>query len=394
METKQSMVCMRRLLDMQKSFVVVLCLVLMGLIGAVDRMTGRDFALSAVYLLPICWATWVGGAGIGAIFAASGAATWFVTDRASGFVYTHALTPYWNALMLFVLYAVVVGLLAAFKRAHYHLEKVVEERTAALQLEMKERRQLEAAQLQSERLAVVGSMAAQVAHEVRNPLGSITLNLDLIEREISAVAGADERLGDEARTLLRDTRAEVRRIQRVIQDYLQFARLPKLNKQPIDLNEFLGLKLTFLEAELEQAGVTVQTHFDPALTTLNGDGEQLWQAVLNLVRNACEAMPDGGKLVIGTWRDNKRVLLRVTDNGRGMSKDARDHLFQPFFTTKREGTGLGLALVQQIVTEHGGFVECESAKGKGSTFTICLPLGTETLRAPDQEADLIYENAP
>jgi len=96
--------------------------------------------------------------------------------------------------------------------------------------------------------------------------------------------------------------------------------------------------------------------------------------VLNLVRNSLEAMPDGGELIIGTWSDSARALLRVSDNGKGMTADQVQRVFEPFFTTKKEGTGLGLALVQQIVTEHGGHIECESASGKGSTFTIFLPL--------------------
>ena len=122
----------------------------------------------------------------------------------------------------------------------------------------------------------------------------------------------------------------------------------------------------------------LRTHFDPALTSINADAEQLWQSVLNLVRNSLEAMPDGGELIIGTWSDSARALLRVSDNGKGMTADQVQRVFEPFFTTKKEGTGLGLALVQQIVTEHGGHIECESASGKGSTFTIFLPLMEKT----------------
>lgn len=159
-----------------------------------------------------------------------------------------------------------------------------------------------------------------------------------------------------------------------MEDYLQFARLPKLQRQSVALNEFLETKLDFLTAELERDKVKFRTHFDPALPVVNADAEQLWQAMLNLIRNGRQAMPDGGELTIGTWHDSGRILLRVTDNGKGMTEEQLKQLFVPFFTTKREGTGLGLALVQQIATEHGGHVECESHVGRGSTFTVFLPL--------------------
>ncbi len=283
---------MQRLFLWPKPVTFVLALALTWFIGSVDYLTGRDFALSAFYLLPICWATWAAGRGFGILLAIISAVTWFIADLISGFIYAHPLTPYWNALMLFVFFLVVVCLLAAFQKAHYHLEETVEQRTAALQAEIKERKRLEAAKLQAERLAAVGTMAAQVAHEVRNPLGSITLNLDLIYKEIDMMAEGNGHLPDEGRTLVKDMRSEVRRIQRVIEDYLQFARLPKLQRKPVDLNAFLDEKLAFLCAELEQSKVKLRTHFDPALTAVNADAEQMWQTVLNLIRNSRDAMAE------------------------------------------------------------------------------------------------------
>jgi signal transduction histidine kinase len=252
----------------------------------------------------------------------------------------------------------------------------VQQRTAALQAleaEIEERKRLEAAKLQAERLAVVGNMAAQVAHEVRNPLGSITLNLDLIRKEIDRMADDNVHSPNEGRVLIEDMREEVCRIGRVIEDYLQFARLPKLQRQPLALDAFLDQKLAFLCTELERADIKLHTHFDPASGAINADGDQLWQAVLNLIRNSCEAMPGGGELTVGTRRDGAQVLLRVSDNGKGMTEEQRQQVFTPFFTTKTKGIGLGMTLVHQIVTEHGGHIECQSTTGKGCTFTIFLP---------------------
>ena len=370
----------RRLFAPPKSVVVGLGWVLMLLIGSLDHMTGRDFAVSPYYILPICWVAWVAGRVAGVWLAVASTATWFASDMLSGYFYEHALTPVWNAMMFLILFLIVVYLISGFKEAHYHLEETVRRRTAALESEIEERKRLEVAKLQAERLAMVGTMAAQVAHEVRNPLGSITFNLDLIHREIDQLVKGEGHSPKESRTLITEMREEVRRIQRVIEDYLQFARLPKLQKTPVDLNAFLGQKLTFLGTETARTNVNLRTHFDPALKTINVDAEQLWQAMLNLIRNSREAMPCGGELTIGTWRDGRQALVRITDTGNGMNPEQLKQLFVPFFTTKREGTGLGLALVQQIVTEHGGHVECESTVGQGSTFTLFLPLEAKQLK--------------
>lgn len=361
-------------LSLPKPVVFILASVLILLIGIFDYATGREIHISAFYIIPICWATWRMGLRVGLIMATAGALVWWVAEILTGFPYVHWEIPYWNSLMLLSLYMVVVYLLSAFQTAHYHLEETVQQRTAALKAEIAERKQAEQAKLQAERLAVVGVMAAEVAHEVRNPLASITLNLNLIQKEILKLAGEREELTREGRALVDDMREEVLRIQRVIEDYLQFARLPKPDRRPVALNEMLEQKLNFVSVELDRAGAKLRTHFDPALKTINVDAGQLWQATLNLIRNSLEAMPEGGELTVGTWRESGHARLRVTDTGKGMTENQLKQVFTPFFTTKPRGTGLGLALVQQIATEHGGHVECDSAPGKGSTFTIVLPL--------------------
>ena len=208
---------------------------------------------------------------------------------------------------------------------------------------------------------------------VPNPLGSITLNLDLIQKEIARLAKGGHS-PEEGSGLVAEMREEVRRIQRVLEEYLQFARLPKPQLRPVQLNEFLAQKLDFMNGTFERAGVKRQTHFDPAVKTISADAGQLWQAALNLIRNSLDAMPEGGELTVGTWGEGGQVRLRVTDTGKGMSEEQLKKVFAPFFTTKPGGTGLGLAMVQQIAAEHGGHLECESTQGKGSAFTIFLPV--------------------
>jgi PAS domain S-box-containing protein len=236
-----------------------------------------------------------------------------------------------------------------------------------------ERKRLEQAMLQSERLAVVGTMSAKVAHEIRNPLGSITLNLDLVRKEIQRLAATSQHSSSEGQTLLDEIRDEVRRIQRVIEDYLRFARMPKLARKTTPLNDFLEQKLAFMGATFEQARVQCLTEFSPAVTTVKADTEQLWQALLNLIRNALEAMPDGGKLVIATRLETGEVAIRISDTGKGMSDEQMRRLFEPFSSTKAQGTGLGLAMAQQIAMDHGGRIECTSEVDKGSTFTVYVP---------------------
>jgi signal transduction histidine kinase len=254
------------------------------------------------------------------------------------------------------------------------LEQTVQQRTSALQSEIAERKRLEQANLQAERLAMVGTIAAEVAHEVRNPLGSIKLNLDLIGKQIETLAETSRHPAEEGRTLVHEMREEVHRIQRVIEDYLRFARLRNPQRKPVSLNEFLEQKLAFMGSAFENAGVRLHTDFDAGLKTINADAEQLWEALLNLVRNSLEAMPRGGALAISTRKRAGEVSLSVADTGQGMSEEDLKQVFVPFFTTKPRGTGLGLPLTQQILHAHGAVLECASIAGKGTTFTIRFPL--------------------
>ena len=343
-------------------------------LGLVDYLTGREWAISALYLLPTCLAGWVVGRSAGLAVGALCAGVWFLSDVFGGPAYQHPLIPVWNAIMLFVFFFVVVWLLVAFRSSHYHLEQTVECRTAALRAEIEERKRLEQAKVQAERLAVVGSMAAQVAHEVRNPLGSISLNIDLIGQELDAFANSNGHSAAECQVLLREMRSQVLRIRQVVQEYLRFARMPKSERAKVSLKRFLEEKLNFVQPLLDQKHVNLRSTLDPNLPPVYVDAEQLWEAFLNLIRNALDAMPDGGNLTVSAQRNGAEALVSVSDNGRGMTQDEARNLFVPFFTTKSDGTGLGLAYVQRVINEHGGRIDCATARGKGSTFSIQLPL--------------------
>jgi signal transduction histidine kinase len=347
-------------------------------LGVVDYITGREWAVSAFYLLPTCLAAWVVGRSAGFAVGALCAGVWYLSDVFGGPAYQHPLIPVWNAIMLFVFFFVVVWFLTAFRSSHYYLERTVERRTAALLAEIEERKRLEQAKLQGERLAVVGSMAAQVAHEIRNPLGSISLNLDLIERELNVCANSNGSSANECRVLLHEMRSQVARIRQVLQEYLRFARMPKSQRAVVSLKGFLEEKLNFVQPLLDQKHVDLRRTLDPNLPPVCVDADQLWEAVLNLIRNALDAMPDGGSLTVSAQKHGEEALISISDNGRGMSEEEARRLFVPFFTTKSDGTGLGLAYAQRVINEHGGRIDCATARGKGSTFSIQLPLAVGT----------------
>ena len=343
-------------------------------LGVLDYVTGRELAISAFYLLPTCLAAWAAGRLAGFAIGALCTAAWLISDLLNGAVYHHALIPVWNAIMLFAFFFVIVWLLTAFRDSHDFLEQTVERRTSALRAEMEERRRLEHAKLQAERLAVVGSLAAKVAHEIRNPLGSISLNLDLLGEELNTLADSSARSPEQCRTLLREMRSQILRITQVLQEYLQFARMPKPQRAAVSITNLLEEKLNFMQPLLAEKDVELKKAFDPDLPPVEADPEQLWEALLNLIRNAVDAMPHGGNLGVSANRSDSKALIRISDTGLGMTKEQARNLFVPFFTTKRDGTGLGLAHTLQIINEHGGKIDYTTAPGKGSTFTIELPL--------------------
>ncbi len=357
-----------------KVLATVAAVALATILGVLDYLTGREWAISAFYLLPTCVAAWMAGRWVGFAVGALCTGAWFFSDLFNGATYRSPLIPVWNAVMLFIFFLVVVWLLTAFQRSHYLLEQTVEQRTAALRTEIKERKRLEHANLQAERLGVVGSMAAQVAHEIRNPLGSISLNLDLIGDELHAFADSSSNSTAECEVLLREMRSQVLRIRQVLQEYLRFARMPKSERAAVSLQAFLEEKLNFVQPLLDQKRVDLSRTLDPNLPPVHVDSEQLWEAILNLISNALDAMPDGGNLTVSAQRHGAEALVSVSDNGRGMTEEEARHLFVPFFTTKSDGTGLGLAYTQRVVNEHGGKIECATERGKGSTFSIQLPL--------------------
>ena len=235
------------------------------------------------------------------------------------------------------------------------------------QLLIKQRYEL----IRSERLATIGKMSSQIAHEIRNPLSSIGLNTELLEEELSE-EGEGSRL-TESRPLLTAIRAEVDRLADVTEQYLRFARVPKPELSSEDVNALVRDLTAFMEQEFVSNSVELIVDLSSKLPRVAADRDQLRQAIINLLRNAMEAIGNDGVVNVSTRLEGAAVAIDIQDSGPGIEKDSIENIFDPFFTTKTDGTGLGLPLVLQVVREHGGDVTCRSSPEQGTVFSIVLP---------------------
>src|SRR2546421_6558177 len=230
--------------------------------------------------------------------------------------------------------------------------------------------------VRSERLAAIGRIAAQITHEIRNPLSSISLNA---EELAEGLRGSQE---PGAAALCEAIVREVDRLAAVTEEYLRYARLPKPQLVRADLNDAVRDLLDFVRPELTSAGISLEQRLADDLPEVLADVGQIRQLLLNLIRNAREAMAGGGAVLVGTRFAEGDVFVEVRDSGPGIPPERPPRIFHPFFTTKERGTGLGLALAQEIAQEHGGQLTCESAPGQGTTFTLRLPPAPEEAARP------------
>lgn len=217
----------------------------------------------------------------------------------------------------------------------------------------------------AERLAAIGKLAAHVNHEIRNPLNSMRLNVELLEEDLADAP-------DEARQVLASVSHEVERLTAITEQYLRLARVPDPALEPGQLRPVVDELLRFLGPEMQRAGIEVQLT-SASLPEVQMDQDQLRQALLNLLRNAREAMPEGGTVQLRLLADADGAVIEIDDAGSGIAEADRDNIFDLFFTTKQHGTGLGLPLTQQIVVAHGGTIRCQPSERGGTCFRVWLP---------------------
>lgn len=237
------------------------------------------------------------------------------------------------------------------------------------------RKQTEA-QIESERLNAFTLLAAGVAHELGNPLNSLTIHLQLLERRIRKIGRPAEGLKEHLGVAM----SEIKRLDFIIGQFLAAIRPSQPQMQRTQLNELIHESVRFLQPELEAAKVKVKCELRADLPAMPLDAGQMKQAFYNLIRNACQAMPKGGKLTITSSFTDFEVRVSFDDTGKGISAEQMGKLFQPFSTTRPTGTGLGLLIVRRIVREHGGEIDIESREGEGTRVSLWLPLVEKKVR--------------
>jgi len=263
----------------------------------------------------------------------------------------------------------------------YSVPLVIESRTegddagervghAIILRDITESRRTEQQTIESERLNALTLLAAGVAHEIGNPLNSLNIHLQLIEREARKLNGAKRA---ELQESVEVARAEINRLDSIISQFLRAIRPTRPQLRPENINSIVEEAVRFLALEIKDRDIVVEQELRSDLPLLEIDRDQMKQAFYNVIKNSFEAMKSRGILRIRTDVDESHVIVRFTDTGGGISAENLSRVFEPYFTTKTSGTGLGLLIVRRIVREHGGEMSIESSEGKGLTLTIRLP---------------------
>jgi signal transduction histidine kinase len=253
------------------------------------------------------------------------------------------------------------------RRAREEVERLNEELKGTLERLQTTQDEL----LVSERMATVGRLSLKVAHEVRNPISAIELNAGMLGEIVGSHSEAEI---EEARHLVAAIRDQVTALDALTEGYLAFARFPRPQFEEDSVNHLLEELADFVRPVAGSQGLTVRVETDPAVPMLEMDRALLRQAIMNLVKNAFEALSAGGEVRIASRRDGDHATISVSDSGPGITPEVGERLFEAFFTTKPQGTGLGLGIARQIIEEHGGELQWANGPGGGATFTVRLPV--------------------
>jgi len=235
---------------------------------------------------------------------------------------------------------------------------------------LREERALEEKLREAEHLSGIAQLAKSIAHEIRNPLNFISLSIDHLKKKYMPQANEDKA---QFETLIVSIKHEIQRLNKLVGDFLEYGKPMRLSLQVTDIGNLIGEVLELVRAKAEKDGIRI-TYRNGEIPVLSVDPELIKTCIFNIILNAFQAMPEGGDLTLITETSNGKAYIIVEDTGEGVSKENMQKLFDPFFSTKRTGLGLGLAMTKRVVEEHGGKTDFQSMEGKGSVMTISLPV--------------------
>jgi signal transduction histidine kinase len=334
---------------------LALAFMLIGFAGSIDSVYWP------VLLLPVVSAA--------TLFGVIGTTLCAVAAGAAYLVFLHWVQNPWEVipgtvprLVLLAMIGNLANSVAEDLRSQTRKSRAAAEQLAAANLQLQ---QAEEEKRRADRLAALGQLSAGLAHELRNPLGTIRASSEMLTRSLTAE-------NDVAREVAGFIASEVDRCNSLITRFLQFARPLQLQVAQADLAQMLDRAVTM--AEREAAGIAFYRNYQPDIPPFPFDAELLEHAFYNLLINAAQASPPGGVVTLKTRADRADAEVSIIDRGCGIDPAQRDNIFNPFFTTKPQGVGLGLAIVSKIVDEHGGNITVESELGKGSIFRVILPM--------------------
>lgn len=222
----------------------------------------------------------------------------------------------------------------------------------------------------AERLAELGTLTGGLAHEIKNPLSTVQLNLQLLQEDLSPDNPAYTRLVNRLKTV----QGETSRLREILDDFLRYAGRLEVDRRPVELNGLLEELVDFFSPQAHAQRVQIRLRKSPTPVTANVDPRLIKQALLNLMLNGVQAMPEGGELILSVSAAPGEAQIDVIDTGAGISPETAEKIFQAYYSTKKGGTGLGLPMAKRIIQEHGGTISVRGEPGKGSDFTLRLPL--------------------
>jgi len=245
-----------------------------------------------------------------------------------------------------------------------------------------EKRRGEARLRRAENLASLTTLAAGVAHEIKNPLGSISIHLQLLQKALAKKTESSEKKTEKYFTVIKE---EIDRLNRIVVDFLFAVRPMNLELREGDINELITQIMEFVQFEMKQSNIVCMLELDDKIPKILMDERYMKQALLNLIKNAQAAMPKGGVFTVATNFADNEIRISLCDTGVGISKESLAKIFEPYFTTRETGTGLGLTQVYKIIREHQGEITVDSSPGTGAEFRIILPI-------PQKDTKLIAYN--